>query len=142
MTDTRIQKKGGSFEQDQFLTILSREDALARFEAALFPRVIASEGRSLADALGQALADRYRFAHRCTAVRSLKCRWLRAAFRRSGVGGRGDPDPVCSQRRNHRVRHRAGADRLVGNGDLDCDRGTGAAWRRCYRDGRAYPARR
>ena len=56
MTDTRIQKKGDSFEQDQFLTILSREDALARFEAALFPRAIASEGRSLADALGQALS--------------------------------------------------------------------------------------
>ena len=56
MTDARIQKKGDSFEQDQFLTILSREDALARFEAALFPRAIASEGRSLADALGQALA--------------------------------------------------------------------------------------
>lgn len=56
MTDTRIQKKGDSFEQDQFLTILSREDALARFEAALFPRAIASEGRTLADALGQALS--------------------------------------------------------------------------------------
>ena len=56
MTDARIQKKGDSFEQDQFLTILSREDALARFEAALFPRAIASEERPLADALGQALA--------------------------------------------------------------------------------------
>ena len=38
MTDAPIQKRGDSFEQDQFLTILSREDALARFEAALFPR--------------------------------------------------------------------------------------------------------
>src|SRR4051812_17261740 len=43
--------------QEQFLTILSREDALARFEAALFPRAISSETRALADALGQALAQ-------------------------------------------------------------------------------------
>ena len=42
--------------QDQFLTILSREDALARFEAALFPRDLAIEERALADALGLALA--------------------------------------------------------------------------------------
>src|SRR4051812_1677113 len=43
--------------QEQFLTILSREDALARFEAALFPRAISSETLALADALGQALAQ-------------------------------------------------------------------------------------
>jgi putative molybdopterin biosynthesis protein len=55
MTDAR--KRGESFEQDQFLTILSREEALARFEAALFPRAVTSERRRLADALGQALAD-------------------------------------------------------------------------------------
>ena len=29
--------------QEQFLTILSREDALARFEAALFPRPVPTE---------------------------------------------------------------------------------------------------
>jgi putative molybdopterin biosynthesis protein len=46
-----------SVDQDQFLTILSREDALARFEAALFPRALPSEPRSLADALGCALAQ-------------------------------------------------------------------------------------
>src|SRR5881398_736823 len=45
-----------SLDQDQFLTILSREDALARFEAALFPRAVPSEQRLLADALGCALA--------------------------------------------------------------------------------------
>ncbi|MCP3417130.1 molybdopterin biosynthesis protein [Bradyrhizobium brasilense] len=45
------------FEQDQFLTILSREEALARFEAALFPRQLPSEKRLLADALGRALAE-------------------------------------------------------------------------------------
>jgi putative molybdopterin biosynthesis protein len=44
-------------DQDQFLTILSREDALTRFEAALFPRTISSEQRPLADALGCALAQ-------------------------------------------------------------------------------------
>jgi molybdenum cofactor synthesis domain-containing protein len=57
MTDAPIQKRGDSFEQDQFLTVLSREDALARFEAELFPRSIASKQQPLADALGQALAE-------------------------------------------------------------------------------------
>src|SRR3984957_1793775 len=57
MTDAPIQKSRDNFEQDRFLSILSREDALARFEAELFPRSIASERRPLADALGQALAD-------------------------------------------------------------------------------------
>src|SRR6185503_11461209 len=46
-----------STDQDQFLTILSREDALARFEAALFPRPVPGETRPLADALGCALAE-------------------------------------------------------------------------------------
>jgi len=49
--------KDRDVDQDQFLTILSREDALARFEAALFPRAITSEMRPLADALGCALAE-------------------------------------------------------------------------------------
>jgi putative molybdopterin biosynthesis protein len=46
----------GAVAQEQFLTILSREDALARFEAALFPRELASEVRLLGDALGFPLA--------------------------------------------------------------------------------------
>ena len=46
-----------ALEQEQFLKILSREEALARFEAALFPRAIPSERRKLADALGAALAE-------------------------------------------------------------------------------------
>src|SRR5579862_1381658 len=49
-------KSRDSLGQEQFLTILSREDALARFEAALFPRAAPSEMRALADALGCALA--------------------------------------------------------------------------------------
>lgn len=44
------------FSQDQFLTILSREEALGRFQAALFPRPAPSEERSIADALGLPLA--------------------------------------------------------------------------------------
>jgi molybdenum cofactor synthesis domain-containing protein len=47
----------GVHDQDQFLTILSREEALARFEAALFPRSVPGEQRPLADALGCALSQ-------------------------------------------------------------------------------------
>jgi molybdenum cofactor synthesis domain-containing protein len=57
MTSTRQPKDRQTIHQDQFLTILSREDALARFEAALFPRAVPSEQRRLADALGGALAE-------------------------------------------------------------------------------------
>src|SRR5262245_17697804 len=56
MTNTPA-KGHGSIDQDEFLTILSREDAVARFEAALFPRAVASDTRPLAQALGCALAD-------------------------------------------------------------------------------------
>src|SRR5258707_12243130 len=57
MSNAPSSKSRDSVDQDQFLTILSREDALARFEAALFPRPTPSEPRALADALGCALAD-------------------------------------------------------------------------------------
>src|ERR1700694_1422910 len=57
MTNAHLPKNRDSAEQDQFLTILSREDALARFEAALFPRAVPSEQRRLSDALGCALAE-------------------------------------------------------------------------------------
>ena len=57
MTSTRQPNTRDALDQDQFLTILSREDALARFEAALFPRAVPSELRGLADALGCALVD-------------------------------------------------------------------------------------
>ena len=50
-------RNDGGVDQEQFLTILSREDALARFEAALFPRAVPGETRSLAEALGSALAE-------------------------------------------------------------------------------------
>jgi putative molybdopterin biosynthesis protein len=54
---SNISSKGrDAIEQEQFLTILSREDALARFEAALFPRALAGEDLPLAEALGLPLA--------------------------------------------------------------------------------------
>jgi molybdenum cofactor synthesis domain-containing protein len=56
MTNAHLPKNRDSVDQDQFLNILSREDALARFEAALFPRPVPSEPRRLSDALGCALA--------------------------------------------------------------------------------------
>jgi molybdenum cofactor synthesis domain-containing protein len=56
MTNAHPTKSRDSVDQDQFLTILSREDAIARFEAALFPRAVPSEWRRLSDALGRALA--------------------------------------------------------------------------------------
>ena len=57
MTQKPKSKTPDSLDQDQFLTILSREDALARFEAALFPRALTTETRKLADALGCTLGD-------------------------------------------------------------------------------------
>ena len=57
MSNKPLPNNPDSLDQDRFLTILSREDALARFEAALFPRAVPSEQRSLAAALGCALAE-------------------------------------------------------------------------------------
>ena len=57
MTKAQAPKNRDSVDQDQFLTILSREDAIARFEAALFPQALRREPRRLADALGCALAE-------------------------------------------------------------------------------------
>src|SRR4051794_21744132 len=56
MTNARSPKTD-NIDQEQFLTILSREDALARFEAALFPRAVPSERRRLSEALGCTLAQ-------------------------------------------------------------------------------------
>ncbi|MET3840331.1 molybdenum cofactor synthesis domain-containing protein [Bradyrhizobium sp. OAE829] len=57
MTRTPSPKDREPVDQDQFLIILSREEALARFEAALFPRAVPGERWALADALGCALAE-------------------------------------------------------------------------------------
>src|SRR5258707_13380373 len=57
MTSAHLPKSPDSADQDQFLNILSREDALERFEAALFPRPVPSEQRPLSDLLGCALAQ-------------------------------------------------------------------------------------
>jgi putative molybdopterin biosynthesis protein len=56
MADTSTSQAAGNLDQEQFLTVLSREEALARFEAALFPRSLPRETRALGDALGHALA--------------------------------------------------------------------------------------
>jgi len=56
MTNAPSQRSRDSVDQDQFLAILSREEALARFEAALFPRATPAEERPLMDALGYPLA--------------------------------------------------------------------------------------
>jgi molybdenum cofactor synthesis domain-containing protein len=56
MTETSLPKGRDSVDQDQFLTILSREEALERFEAALFPRELSIEQRKLAEAAGCSLA--------------------------------------------------------------------------------------
>ncbi len=56
MTNVPVPKSRDSRDQDQFLTILTREEALARFEAALFPRAMTAEARQLADALCHPLA--------------------------------------------------------------------------------------
>jgi putative molybdopterin biosynthesis protein len=57
MTKAPLPKSRDGVGQDQFLTILSREEALARFEAALFPRATSAEERPLTEALGYALAS-------------------------------------------------------------------------------------
>jgi putative molybdopterin biosynthesis protein len=57
MAHAPLPNAGDCRDQDQFLTILSRDEALERFEAALFPRQLATEPRRLADALGFALAE-------------------------------------------------------------------------------------
>ncbi len=56
MTSGSVPKIRDSRNQDQFLTILTREEALARFEAALFPRAMPADARLLAAALGYPLA--------------------------------------------------------------------------------------
>src|SRR5881398_91638 len=57
MSNVPFSTSRDSVDQDQFLNILSREEALKRFEAALFPRTIPSEQRPLSRALGCALAQ-------------------------------------------------------------------------------------
>ena len=52
-----VSRQHGSVDQEQFLTILSREDAIARFTAALFPRALPGEPRRLTDAIGCGLAS-------------------------------------------------------------------------------------
>jgi putative molybdopterin biosynthesis protein len=57
MSNASSPKARDRHDQDQFLTVLSRDEALERFESALFPRQPTSQQRKLADALGCALAQ-------------------------------------------------------------------------------------
>lgn len=57
MIKPKASPNNANVDQSQFLTILSREEALARFEAALFPRDLAADDRALADALGLVVAN-------------------------------------------------------------------------------------
>src|SRR5229473_2044102 len=57
MSNAPFSKSSDGMDQDQFLNILSREEALGRFEAALFPRAIPSDQRPLSETLGCALAQ-------------------------------------------------------------------------------------
>jgi putative molybdopterin biosynthesis protein len=75
MTETSLPKSRASIDQDQFLTILSREEALERFEAALFPRELSTEQRKLAEAVG------------CTLVRDILSPIDVPPFDRSNVDG-------------------------------------------------------
>ncbi len=57
MTNAPSPNNRDHVDQEQFLTILSREEALERFEAAVFPKAIPGEPRPLSDALGCTLAQ-------------------------------------------------------------------------------------
>jgi putative molybdopterin biosynthesis protein len=57
MSQNQQPRNRGNVDQDQFLTILSREDAIERFQAALFPRASPGEPRRLVDAFGCAIAE-------------------------------------------------------------------------------------
>lgn len=54
--DARAETATTRLDQQQFLLILSREEALQRFEAALFPRPLPRETVALGDALGRVSA--------------------------------------------------------------------------------------
>lgn len=57
MTEPKLSPSSANVNQEQFLTILSREAALERFEAALFPRDLTADDLALADAMGLVLAN-------------------------------------------------------------------------------------
>ncbi len=57
MAEQKTPLNNAGADQNQFLTVLSRDEALSRFVAAVFPRDLAEEERDLSDALGLPLAQ-------------------------------------------------------------------------------------
>jgi len=126
-------------DQDQFLTILSREDALARFRCRVVSARGPSEPRALADALGCALAER------CGGPidvppfdrsMSTACRFVC----RSGAGQRATPVRVMLNDEVIACGNRADATGAVGH-RTSMRRAVRCARRRRHRHGRAYPTR-
>jgi putative molybdopterin biosynthesis protein len=64
--------------QEQFLDVVDRDEATARFHRHLRLRPLGSETVPLSQALGRVLAGGYRQC-RCARVRSCQCRWVRRA---------------------------------------------------------------
>ena len=77
--------------QEQFLTVLPRDEAVRRFEAALDPRPLGAERVALADALGRILAETLRAPidvppDRMSASHSPKARRMAASRAASSSG--------------------------------------------------------
>jgi putative molybdopterin biosynthesis protein len=92
--------------QDQFLTVLSRDEALRRFEAALRPAPLGVETLPIAQALGRVLAETVRAPIDVPPFDRSGRRWFRGSgrgYRDSGRGGAGDAAP---QPRDRGVRRR------------------------------------
>ena len=62
--------------QEQFLNVIDRDEAEARFRAALRLEPLGVEQVPLADALGSRAGRRCLGPRRCAVVRSLELRWI------------------------------------------------------------------
>jgi len=108
MTNAPLPKDRDPMDQDQFLTILSREDALARFEGRPVSAIGSkASGGSLRMRSGGTLAQDIVAPDR-RARRSTAPMWrLRGALRRYRLGQRSQAGPRQAERRSHRLRHTA-----------------------------------
>ncbi len=130
-------------DQDQFLTILSREEALGALRGCAVPARPCRRRRGrLPDALGCALAEDVVAPIDVPPFDRSNVDGFRGALRRSRARRRGRAGAAGADRRDHRLRHRADAAGALRHRDGDRDRRSGAARRRRHRDGRAHPAGR